>query len=228
MTHQGPDGGWLDVDGVVGGDTWWALQNAVGDPQRSFLEAGIPEGIEGDRRKILETAVKEHGVREDKRIPNRGPEVDRYLPPSAVSDPSKKGPPWCCFFVSWVTKQALGTFALGERLGSCHTAWNRAVRMGKWEEKDGARPTPGDAFVILHEEPELGWCTGHTGFVLQVARDGGSFNTVEGNCGNRVKIGHRSFLNPHLRGFINFFGDHPDFERGSLRGARGLDPARTR
>jgi murein L,D-transpeptidase YcbB/YkuD len=45
MTHQGPDGKWLGVDGVVGKDSWWALKNATGQAQRSFLEAGIPRGI---------------------------------------------------------------------------------------------------------------------------------------------------------------------------------------
>ncbi len=25
MTHQGPGGDWLEIDGVVGQDTWWAL-----------------------------------------------------------------------------------------------------------------------------------------------------------------------------------------------------------
>ena len=77
MTHQGHEGNWLDVDGVVGNDTWWALKNATGQAQRSFLEAGIPQGISGRRRAILETAVKEHGVREDLSRPNRGDEIDK-------------------------------------------------------------------------------------------------------------------------------------------------------
>lgn len=228
MTHQGRTGEWLEVDGIVGEDTWWALENATGDAQRSFLETGIPMGIEGDRRKILETAVKEHGVREDPGRPNRGDEVEKYYPASWVSDPDDEGPAWCCFFMSWVTKQALGRYVMGELLWSCYTAWERAVSQGKWEEKNGSHPTPGDAFVILHKKPELGRCTGHIGFVLQVAGDGRTFNTVEGNCGNRVKIGKRSLSDPNLRGFINFFGDHPEFVRGSLRGAKRLDPADTR
>lgn len=227
MTHQGPDGHWLDVDGIVGDHTWWALEHATGAPQRSFLEVGIPGGIEGGRRALLETAVREHGVREDASRPNRGDDVDRFFPESACT-PSGEGPPWCCYFVSWVTKRALGRYPLGERIGSCHVAWKRANARGLWEPNDGRAPTPGDAFVILHQDPSGGWCTGHIGFVLQVSRDGKSVNTVEGNCGNRVKIGRRSLGDPHLRGFVNFFGDHPDFTRGSLRGAKDLGAAGTR
>ena len=98
----------------------------------------------------------------------------------------------------------------------------------KWEPNDGRVSTPGDAFVILHKDPKKGWCTGHIGFVLQVAKNGKSINTVEGNCGNRVKIGRRELSDPMLRGFINFYGDHPDFTRGSLRGAKELGSQRTR
>ncbi len=227
MTHQGPDGRWLDVDGVVGGDTWWALEHASGAPQRSFLEVGIPAGISGPRRAILETAVREHGVREDASRPNRSDQVDRFFPASACTS-SGEGPPWCCYYVSWVTREAVGSYPLGEQIGSCHVAWKRANALGLWEPNDGRSPTPGDAFLILHKDPALGWCTGHIGFVLQVSDDGRSINTVEGNCGNRVKIGRRSLGDPQLRGFINFFGDHPEFTRGSLRGARDLGTAGTR
>jgi hypothetical protein len=76
MTHLGPDGKWLDVDGVVGPDTWWALKHSTGEHQRSFLEVGILKGIAGKRLQILETAVKERGVREDQGRANRGEEVD--------------------------------------------------------------------------------------------------------------------------------------------------------
>jgi len=228
MTHQGPHGNWLTVDGVVGGGTWWALRNHSGPPQRSFLEVGIPEGITGHRRKVLETAVKEHGIREDPRRPNRGKEVDKFLPSSCTESSSQNGKPWCCYFTSWVTRQAFDSYPLGARVGSCHAAWRRANELGQWEPNDGRVPTPGDAFVILHEDPTEGWCTGHIGFVLQVSKSGRSINTVEGNCGNRVKIGRRTLKDPLLRGFINFYGDHPEFKRGSLRGAKNLGKRSTR
>ncbi|MDZ7581788.1 MAG: peptidoglycan-binding domain-containing protein [Deltaproteobacteria bacterium] len=229
MTHQGPDAKWLAVDGVVGKDTWWALKNATGGAQRSFLEAGIPQGIVGQRRSVLDTAVREHGVREDADRPNRGEEVDKYLPAEVAASASKPGPPWCCYFVSWVIKEVFGRHLLGQPVASVHSAWQHARRLKRWEPKGQERePTPGDAFVLLHKDPRQGWCTGHIGFVLQVAGDGRSYNTVEGNCGNRVKIGRRNMDDPLLRGFVNIIGDHPEFTRGSLRGAQNLGAHGTR
>jgi hypothetical protein len=228
MTHQGHDGKWLDVDGVVGKDTWWALNNATGQAQSSFLEAGIPKGISGERSVLLETAVREHGVREDSNRPNRGSEVDKYLPREVVVSASNAGPPWCCYFVSWVLREVFGKHLLGRPVASVHTAWQHAVQRNRWEPKEGRGPTPGDAFIILHKDPSQGWCTGHIGFVLQVTCNGKSYNTVEGNCGNRVKIGRRDLGDPLLRGFINMIGDQPDFKCGSLRGAKNLGAQGTR
>jgi hypothetical protein len=229
MTHQGPTGNWLDVDGIVGNDTWWALSHASGKAQRSFLEVGLPKGIAGTRLQLLETAVREHGVREDRGRPNRGPDVDKYLPSRYTRDPVTEGPPWCAYFVSWVLREVYGRHLLGRPVASVHTSWTHAREGDRWEPKQtGQVPTPGDAFVLLEHPPENGWCTGHIGFVLQVARDGKSYNTVEGNCGNRVKIGKRFMADPQLRGFINIVGDRPEFTRGALRGAKDLGRHGTR
>ena len=224
MTHQGKDGNWMTVDGLVGDGTWWALENAHGDAQRSFLEAGIPAGITAERRKILEIAVKQHGVREDHDRPNRGAEVDKFIPENA----REASPAWCCYFASWVAREVFGDHPVGKPVASVHDSWKHANKLGRWEPNDGRTPTPGDAFVILNDDPQKGWCTGHIGFVLQVAEDGKSINTVEGNCGNRVKIGRRDLGDPKLKGFINLVGDHPEFERGSLRGASDLGAHGTR
>jgi hypothetical protein len=43
-----------------------------------------------------------------------------------------------------------------------------------------------------------------------------------------VKIGRRHLGDANLRGFINFYGDHPAFKRGSLRGAKDLAASGTR
>lgn len=229
MTHQGRNGQWLAVDGSVGADTWWALENATGAPQRSFLEVGIPADITGPRRTILETAVRQHGICEDPGRPNRGAEVDKFLPREATKVATAEGPPWCCYFASWVVRQALGEHPVGRPLASVYEAWANARKLRRWEPNvSGHVPTPGDAFVILHGEPEKGYCQGHIGFVLQVAADGKSINTVEGNCGNRVKIAMRSLADPQLKGFINVVGDHPPFTRGSLRGAVNVSRVGTR
>lgn len=229
MTHQGPDGKWLDVDGQIGKHTWWALENAHGEAQQSFLEAGIPKGISGTRKAMLETAVREHGVREDRSRPNRGKDVDKYQPASVTCDPRKDGQPWCAYFVSWVVKEVYGKHLLGEPVASVWTAYQRARKYKRWLPKEGSLPIPGDAFVMLHRDNyKTNWCTGHIGLVLQVAKDGKSINTVEGNCGDRVKIGRRSLSDPKIKGFINIVGDRPDFTRGSLRGAKDVGARGTR
>ncbi len=229
MTHTSEQGTWLSVDGVAGPATMGALEKADGSAKPSFLEVGIPKGIGETRRRLLETAVKQHGVREDSAHPNRGSEVDKFLPTEITNSADKPGQPWCCYFVSWVVREVFGRHLLGRPVASCWVAWKRATQNERWVGKtDETIPIPGDAFLILHAKPEKGWCTGHIGFVLQVAADGKTFNTVEGNCGDRVKIGRRSFADPKLRGFINITGDHPDFERGTLRGAGDLGAAGTR
>ncbi|MFK8083504.1 MAG: CHAP domain-containing protein [Granulosicoccus sp.] len=229
MTHQGHDGEWMIVDGIVGPKTWRVLEDTDGHPQRSFLEMGIPDGVSETRRKILEIAAKEHGVCEDAGIPNRGKELDKYLPSEIRSDPSKKGPAWCAYFASWVTREAYGKHVLGKPVASVWTAYQRARQNDRWIQKGTASPIPGDLFINLKDEHyKTKWTTGHIGFVLQVSKDGQSINTIEGNCGNRVKIGKRYLADPLTRGFINLVGDTPSFTRGSLRGTRNLGASATR
>lgn len=230
MTHQGKDGAWLDVDGVVGKGTWWALDNASGDSQRSFFEVSIPEGLTPERRAVLEIAASQHGVREDPSMPpNRGKDVDKFQPSEITRSRHKKGQAWCSLFCSWVLKEHFGKHILGDPVASVWVAWNHARKLGRWEPKGRRVPTPGDAFVMLYDDNyERQWCTGHIGFVLQVAEDGKSINTIEGNCGNRVKIAKRKLSDPNIRGFINIFGDRPEFKRGSLRGAPDEGKSSTR
>ena len=230
MTHQGKNGDWLDVDGIVGKGTWWALDNASGDAQRSFLEVALPEGLTEERRKLLEIAVSQHGIREDPKLPpNRGKEVDKFQPGFIRNSTTKEGQAWCSLFCSWVIKEHFGRHVMGRPVAGVWDARNHAVDRGRWEPNDGRIPTPGDAFVILHSDDfEEKRSKGHIGFVLMVSEDGKSINTIEGNCGNRVKIAKRNLSDPRLRGFINIFGDHPTFKRGELRGAKNAGKSTTR
>ena len=43
--HLDEKGDWLEVDGIVGPVTLWALKNPSGQSQRSFIEATVPKGI---------------------------------------------------------------------------------------------------------------------------------------------------------------------------------------
>jgi hypothetical protein len=219
QTHLGRTGTFLDVDGVVGPDTWWSLANASGPPQRSGIDASIPKRLSPRRARVLEIALGEHarGVSEKPNGSNRGPEVDKYLP-AYWSKRAAPGPAWCCFFYSWVVEQALGAYPLRRRQGSCARARADAGALGLWKPKGlGDDPIPGDAFVM-----DRGAGKGHIGFVVRVARDGATINTVEGNCGNRVKVGLREVADPEIVGFIdNVPSERPTgFERGVVAAPR--------
>ena len=232
-THLGRDGAPLTVDGVVGPDTKWALQHPTGKHQRSGIPNGhIPEGLSQDREHLLAIALGEHGIKEKPSGSNRstGPRggIDKYLP-SWCKKEDKKGPAWCCFFTSWVLHEALGHYPLDRRHGSCKKAWEAAKKkkMHIPIDKDtfsSALVTPGDAFVMLRRNG-----TGHIGFVYRVSMTSQEINTIEGNCGNRVKIGRRDIYKAPMHGFINFFGDKfPSFERGLLEGADDVAAEGTR
>lgn len=193
QTHLGQNGKPLGVDGVVGGKTFWALRHNKGKAQKSNIKPRIPGGLPENRRAVLKVALAEHArpAVERPNGSNRGPVVDKYLQP-AWWRRNPKGPPWCCLFYSWIVDEALGEFPIGARQASCFRAREMAKKAGLWIEGGGGPPVPGDAFVMLYRDAK-GRLTGkgHIGFVLRVSNDGMRINTVEGNCGNRVKVGTR-------------------------------------
>jgi len=212
QTHKGPDGEWLTPDGVVGAKTWWALYHA-GEPQHDYIIPNVPDGIEGVRKSVLACALAERieGVAEDPDGSNWGDGVTKYLKPLGYPAP------WCCFFYSWCIKQATREWPLGKAHGHVLTLWREAKKTGTAHFKDKYDPIPGDAFVMLYRN-KSGRVTGagHIGFVLSLSEDGKEFNTVEGNTGNRVKIGLRKKYSSSIEGFVNLWGDSPEFTRGLL------------
>jgi len=215
MTHLDENGEPLDVDGKVGPKTWWAGQNPSGEKQRSHIKPATPQGLSADRRKVLAISQKKHaeGTREIPDGSNWGDGVTEIL--------EGVGPnPWCCFFVWWVWKQAFGKWLWDKRHGHVQTAWRVARAQGMAFPKEKYTPVPGDFFVMLYKNKYGNYTgSGHIGFVLSVSPDGQSFNTVEGNAGNRVKVGIRKLSQSSLVGFINPYGDDGetiDFERKVL------------
>lgn len=208
QTHIGKDGEFLKVDGIVGPNTWWALYNPAGAAQRNNIKGDIISGLSDSREKLLVTAIGEHkkGVAEDPDGANWGDGVTKYL--------TGIGPaPWCNFYVSWCYHETFGEWPQGKRHGHCMTFWNEAKKLGNAKTKDKYKPVPGDIFIMLYKNSSGRYTgSGHTGIVL--SRLGDTFNTVEGNAGNRVKVGKRYMSQSTLVGFINLFGnDSPNFEQ---------------
>jgi hypothetical protein len=168
---------------------------------------------------VLGIAAAEHqaGVQEIPDGSNWGDGVTKYLQEGGAP-PS----PWCCFFWSWCVHQATGQHPLGEPMGHVLSTWRAATKKGWSREKGNYSPVPGDAFVMLYTN-DAGKLTGtgHIGFVLRVdrAREATVFNTTEGNCGNRVKVGLRQICQSSLVGFINQYAqdEQPtDWETGLI------------
>lgn len=211
MTHLGPNGKPLDVDGEVGKNTWWALMNPSGAPQQTGISSEVPGGLFAARADVLGVAVAEHkkGVAETPDGSNWGGEVTKYLKAAGIG-----ANPWCGCFWSWVHREGAGSFPMGAAQPHVQTAWSRAKAKGFARLKANYSPIPGDAFVYC-----FAGGTGHIGIVLSAdsATKARRFNTIEGNCGNRVKCGVRKMDEGTLVGFINVFGDESrDFETGII------------
>lgn len=189
-THLGPDGKPLTPTGNLDEPTSWALQNPVGDAQKSNLEPAIQSGLETKRKAILEKALGEHAknVKEEPNGSNRSKDIDKYFPKWLINGLEKQeaGPAWCAFFVNWVVAQVLGKYPWKGCFGSCKRLVEAAQKSPECTVfADPKLAAPGDVFVILYG------LTGHTGFVLRKNEQNTKINTVEGNCGNRVKVGLR-------------------------------------
>jgi hypothetical protein len=198
--HIGPNGDPLIPHGRVTPNTHWALRFASGDQQRNYFEDKIPEGIEGKRKKLLETFLQEHkkGVKEIPDGSNWGPEIKEYG--------GRPGEPWCCFFWSWVTLQVFDKYIMGKLYAKVFDVYTKAQDKGWFRWKKNYIPIPGDAFIMLYRN-DKGRFTGkgHIGIVLAVSGDGLSFNTVEGNSSNRVAIRKRRMNQKSLVGFVNHY-----------------------
>ncbi len=89
------------------------------------------------------------------------------------------------------------------------SAREKAGNKGLARNRGGYVPRPGDAFVMPYRDtagPFTG--RGHIGFVLRVDVVEGratSIDTVEGNAGNRVKVGHRVLSDRTIVGLISQF-----------------------
>ena len=201
VQHVDEQGIPLGADGIVGKNTWWALENPSGDAQRNHFQPIIPEGLKTKRRQLLELIYDEHAkpVFEIPDGSNRSPEIDGYWGQSGVI-----GKPWCCAFVSWALNEMLGAYPIE---GKHHLGVQNMSRAARRTEMDTPIPKPGDVFIQIKSGGK-----GHTGFVVGVSTDGKSIYTGEGNCGNRLKIGQRKISS--INHFIDCIRDDQTMEFG--------------
>jgi hypothetical protein len=213
-THIGPDKKYLSTDGIVGPNTWWAIENPSGSNQRNNFDPIIPKGLTPIRQKVLEIATHEYrsNIHEDPDGSNTGDGVTKYLPGFPAQ--------WCDCFINWVFKQATGKYPFGEHLEmSTWNSWQYSEKKGIYFKKETYTPYPGDFMLIQHKNAAGKWThTGHIGIVSNVsANRKEGFCTISGNEGNRVKLGHRYYTQQNIIGFINPYGSTencPDFEKG--------------
>ncbi len=232
QTHFLGDGSRPGIDGIIGNQVRWMLKNPTAKSPALNRIARIPKGLTEIRHEILRVALSQVGTKEIPNGSNRGKKpnggVDKYLP---AWGKTKKGPPWCCFFVSWVTKQAFGKYPLGQNAGLCAWAYDKARKLGMLRLNNGKNiPVPGDAFVMLYKKGGKFTGKGHIGFVFWVSKDGQTIITLEGNCLNQVLVGQRELSDKSIVGFIDFAKDSrkcKGFERGTLK-ARKVGKAGTR
>jgi hypothetical protein len=168
------------------------------------LSAPSVDGLTETRSKLLQLLDMEHAkpVFENPDGSNKSPDIDRYW-----GDPSLRGNPWCCAFVSWALRETLGKLPInGKHHVGVQVMWVEAKQLGMAVNT----PKPGDVFIQIKSKG-----TGHTGFVVGVSQDGQSVYTCEGNCGNRLKYGLRPTSSIHH--FIDCIrdGQGDDFPRGT-------------
>ena len=132
------------------------------------------------------------GVRENGSS-NNSAEVNKYRGGSA------NGAAWCASFVSWCYGQGQNnnnskTFGYD---ASTQSIRRKAERAGYYSKANtGYVPQVGDLVIWKYSET-----TGHVGIVTKVYPDG-SFDVIEGNCGDRVqKLKHRQGEH-NLHGFV--------------------------
>ncbi|WP_425617944.1 peptidoglycan-binding protein [Anatilimnocola sp. NA78] len=165
----------LMVDGVVGEQTWAALDQAGGPGQPPPPPLPPPAGavISTLVEKAVQIALAENGVREEPAGSNRGAKVDAYNAAAGVGN----GALWCMSFVYWSFQQAAAQ--TGQTNPMPKTAYCPFLyQWAKDHQKLVTTPQRGDIFLVkgLREgKPSVI----HTGIVT-----GGSINTVEGNTNN--------------------------------------------
>lgn len=184
-SHIGPTGQPLGEDGIVGDQTWWALQNpgAIVAPYKLpgwFWDYTATRNV---LKPVLQAAVDKIGVHEIPDGSNDGPDVRVFTAPDFIGDP------WCACFVSWAYAQLTNGSPFG-RIAATWAFYDWA-KANSHLVVDGDALLPGDVALILRGDASDPKRRGHTMMVTGVLSDN-TFATVAGNESNSVRGGIRT------------------------------------
>lgn len=178
MDHFDPRGCRLEIDGIVGPLTWWALFNGESE---STPHPNPPRNELSELMRISLKIARDELQRNVREIPsgsNRGPDVEKYL----TSVGRNPGDAWCAVFVYWCVEKASLSLGMANPLmktGRVASMWNDAVKRNSVITLDDVRAgnadiPPGAIYCAVYSSGK-----GHTGFVE--GREGDILHTIEGN-----------------------------------------------
>ena len=188
---------------------------------------------DADGDKFAKILALNRNVKEDPKGSNRGQMVSAYLASTGLGS----GYPWCMAFVYYVFNE------LSKQLGQANPLPKTAGVMNHWSKatkdekitieqarQDPNLIRPGQIFIMSRPGKGLG----HTGIVIGVDPQKGTFTTIEGNTndqqsgeGDRVGVNVRRINSKTLIGFIDYFRKSrtKEFEMDLIKGAKGVSGA---
>ena len=224
-THIGKEGNFLEVDGIVGPKTWWALFNPNGSAQQNHIST--PEDTNAilgphtyaERAAVVRYLYELHakGVKE---VPD-GSNYGDGVTPIVNACGFRYGIYWCLAVAVYAHAHVTKAAPLGAMHVHCATFWNKALANHKAHLKGRYTPIPGDIAIYNYRGgPDARGRlhgAGHATTVVRVSHDGKVHNAIEGNAGNRLKHSMRHEADKSLVGYVNLWGDEknpPQFRRG--------------